>query len=64
MTTQLPLGLKQYIITCIEVFPDNHLYQRMIKAKSKEQAWGKFATQYFGVLKPDPKSWVITEVNV
>lgn len=63
--TTLPFNLKSYIFTSKELkTADGALVQRHIKAKSMESAWGKFATQYFGTLKPAPSDWIVQEVEI
>lgn len=57
----LPFDLKQYKLTCIVVGVDAK--PMLIKAKTPESAWGKFATLYFGVLKPSPDDWRIDEIR-
>lgn len=61
----LPFNLKSFVFTSKELKTDNGaLVQRHIKAKSKESAWGKFTTQYFGDLKPNPSDWIVIEVQL
>lgn len=64
--TTLPLGLKRYILTSKELrnSETGGLVQKMITAKSKDQAWSKFTTQFFGPLKPDPNDWIIQEAII
>lgn len=56
LPTPKELGLKQFTIRS-----KHGTWEIVIHAKSKEQAWSKFCTQRFGVLKPSPDDWDVIE---